>query len=822
MRSYLEDLRFGSRSMWRKPGFSAVIVITLAVGIGANSLIYTLTNAVLIRPLPVAQPERVMTLSAISSAGIRTSRFSWLDYSDYRDQNEGFSGLLAEKLVPLTMGHGNESEPVLGEVVTGNYFSLLGIGTALGRTFTADEDRAEGDRVAVIGYRFWQRRFGGDPSIVGRTIALNGSQFSVIGVANKGFRTTTAGPAIDLWVPIMQSQGWLGPEWKTNRTRNQFHLIGRLRPQVSREQAQASLSTIAGRLAQSFPETNKTLSVELAQSSLIEGRRRTLVSSFFALLLIVVGLVLVIACANVANLLLVRALGRQRELAVRQALGASRIRLIRLFVTESLLLTTVGGIVGTLVTVWASRLLHGFNPLPAFPFEFDLTIDRRVLGASLLTTIITGVVLGLVPAWRASKPNLVSALRDDARTGTGSLHKSRLRSSLVVAQIGLSVVLLIGAALMLQSLRHMEAVDPGFNPDHVFAMDFDLEQKGYSEEKGKRFYQTMIERTQALPGVESVSLSSRAPLDISTPETGILIDGYSPPPGRTSIPISFVRVSPGYFQTMAIPLVRGHDFSARDDGKAPQVAIVNETMAQRFWPGQDAIGKRFRVAVEPGAGGGETTVNRLVEVIAVAKNSKYRTLGEDPTSHMYLPLWQDYNGSMAMLVRSSVEPVQMMRTVRGELLKLDQDPQAFFPRTMEEHMSVVLVGGKLGALLFGLFGIIALFLAALGIYGVISYSSNQRIPEMGIRMALGAQSTDIFKLILGQGILLALIGVGLGLVASFALTRFLSSLLFGVSATDPLTFALITLLLIAVAMVACYLPARRATRVDPLMALRYE
>ena len=416
----------------------------------------------------------------------------------------------------------------------------------------------------------------------------------------------------------------------------------------------------------------------------------------------------------------------------------------------------------------------------------------------------------------------MAALRDDARTGTVSLHKSRLRSSLVVVQIGLSLVLLIGAALMLQSLRQMQATSPGFDPENVFAMDFDLDLKGYSDEKGRRFYQSMLERTAAVPGVESISLSSRAPLDISTPETGVQIEGYFPPPGKTAIPISFVRVSPAYFQTMAIPLVRGRDFTARDDENAPRVVIINETMARRFWPGQEATGKQFRLAAEKSMRAGEIPEDNLVEVIGVARDSKYRTLGEDQTSHMYLPLWQNYNGGMSMLVRSSTEPAQMMRTVRGELLKLDHDPQAFFPRTMAEHMSVVMVGGKVGAVLFGLFGVIALFLAALGIFGVTSYSSSQRVREMGIRVALGAQSKDIFKLILGQGLVLALIGVTLGLVASFTLTRFLSSLLFGISATDPLTFALIALLLIAVSMVACYLPARRVIKVDPLVALRYE
>ncbi|MCM3872701.1 MAG: ABC transporter permease [Pyrinomonadaceae bacterium] len=820
MRTFLEDLHFGLRSLSRKPGFTAVVVLTLALGIGANSLIFTLANAVLIRPLPVAEPDRVVSFYATSLGSTRQARFSWLNYADYRDQNDVFTGLIAVTQVPLTIGQGDQSEPVLGEVVSGNYFSLLGVNATAGRIFTAEDDHSSGDRVVVVGFSFWQRRFGADPGLINRTITLNGTRFTVIGIANKEFRTTTVGPATDVWIPMMQAEAWLGADWNSSRSKNQFRVMGRLKSGVTREQAQASATAIALRLSQAYPEFNKTSGVELEQSSLIEGKRRTFVVSFFVLLWVVVGLVLLIACANVANLLLVRALSRQRELAVRQALGATRLRLIRLFLTESMLLSLLGGVVGTLTAAWASNLLKGFDPLPSFPLEFDFSIDRRVLGGSMLITLVTGVVLGLVPAWQASKPNLVRALRDDARTGTGTLYKSRLRGLLVISQVSISLVLLLGAALMLQSLRQMQAVSPGFNPDQVFAMDFDLELKGFSEDEGRRFYQSMIERAAALPGVESISMSSRAPLDISTPEAGVQIEGHISPPGKTAIPISFVRISPGYFRTMAIPILKGRDFSARDDEKAPRVAIINETMAQRFWPGEEPIGKRFKVTADKS--GGESPADGLVEVIAVARNSKYRTLGEDPTPHMYLPLWQDYNAGMSMLVRTSVDPRQMMRTVRGELLMLDQDPQAFFPRTMEEHTSVVQAPAKIAAVLFGLFGLIALFLAALGIYGVISYSSRQRIREMGIRVALGAQPLDVFKLILGEGLVLALIGVTIGLLASFALTRFLSSLLFGVSATDPLTFTSIALSLVAVALLACYLPARRATKVDPLVALRCE
>jgi macrolide transport system ATP-binding/permease protein len=818
----LQDLRYSARMLMKHPGFTIVVVLTLALGIGANTAIFSLANAVLFRPLHVAEPERVMSLYSIAQDGTQSNRFSWLDYLDHRERNEVFSGMSAQMQTLLTFGERDQVEQIFGEVATGNYFSLLGLRTILGRTFNADEDQPGAEPVTVISFNFWQRRFGGDPSVIGRTVHFNGELFTIIGVLQAGYTGTRVIPAVEAWVPLQRSGTWLGPDWQTNRAAPSLQVVGRLKPGVTREQAQAAMTVVTRQLAQAYPTTNKAIGVALERTSLAEGRRRSMISTFLTILLAVTGLVLLIACANVANLVLVRSIGRQRELAVRQALGASRARLVRQFLTEGVLLALLGGATGLLISVYAASRLLDFNPVPTFPLKFDLSVDLRVLGFSLLVSLLTGLLLSLAPLMRLKKFDLLSALKEDARSGASNPQKARLRNFLAVGQTALSLVLLIGAGLLLKSLQNMQEAEPGFDPNNVIAMDFDLSLKGLNEEQGRRYYQTMLERISALPGVESVSLSNRAPLDISTPTLGAQIEGHFPPPGKENIPLSFYRITPGYFQTMKISLVKGRDLTARDNERSPRVAIINETLARQFWPTEEVIGKRFRVAAQSVRIAGEINTEGEVEIIGVAKDSKYRTLGEDPTPLVYLPFWQNYNDGMALLVRSAGAPKQMIRTVQGELLLLDKQPQGFFARTMHEHMAVVLAPGKIAATLFGLSGLLALLLASIGLYGVISYSVRQRIQEMGIRMALGARPSDIFKMVVGQGLRIALVGIAVGLAAALALTRFLSSLLFAVSATDPVTFGAASLLLVVVALLACYLPARRATKVDPLVALRYE
>jgi putative ABC transport system permease protein len=814
----MNDVRFGFRMLFKKPGFTLVAVLTLALGIGANSTIFSLVNAVLLRPLPVEEPDRVVSVYATFQDQTRSSRFSYPNYLDYRDRSESLAGLAAQTSTPLTLGLADGSEPVLGQIVSGNFFTLLGVRARLGRVFTQEEDRAGAERVVVVSHSFHQRRFPAEPDLIGKTIYLNGDPFTVVGVIGKDFTGTSIGPFIDVWVPMMQTGNWIGPDWAEDRAAARLQMIGRLKPGVSRDEAQANMATLAAQLAEQFPETDKAQGVALTQASLIEGRRRTAVAAFLTILLAVVGFVLLIACANVANLLLVRALGRRREMAIKLALGASRFRLMRQFMTESLLLALMGGAAGLLISLWVGNLLHNFNPLPTFPIQFDLSADGRVIGFSLVASVATGLILGIIPALRGTRPDLISALKDETSSATGGSSKSRLRNSFVVAQIAISLLLLIGATLLLRSLQNAQAIDPGFRAENVFAMDFDLDLKGYGEEKGRQFYALMVERMGALPGVESAALANRAPLDISTPMTGVMVEGYQPPPGMAATPISFYRVGPGYFETMAIPLVSGRDFTERDGKQSPQVVIINQQMARRYWPDENPIGKRFRLAAQPA----RRLPERTVEVVGVAKDSKYRTLSEEETPHIYLPFLQDYEAGMTLLVRAAGDTRQMMRAVRGELQTLDKDPQAFFARTMHEHMSVVLAPGQIAATLLAVFGLVALALATIGIYGVMAYSVTERTREIGVRMALGAKPSDIFKLVIGDGMLLSAAGTLIGLAAAFALTRFLASLLVGVSATDPITFAAIPVLFTMVALLACYLPARRATRVDPLAALKHE
>ncbi|HKY06242.1 MAG TPA: ABC transporter permease, partial [Blastocatellia bacterium] len=679
---------------------------------------------------------------------------------------------MAYTITPLTMGAGEQTEPVLAEVVSGDYFSALGVRALPGRVFLPEEDSPASSRVAVLGHHFWQGRFGSSPDVIGKTVLLNGEQFTIIGVTEKRYTGISIGPFSDVYVPLRQTGKWLGPDWSENRSKPLIRVAGRLSEGVQIEQAQAELKTIAGRLAEVYSETNRGKSVELVQASLIEGRRRNSIAAFFAIMLVVVAMVLIIACANIANLMLARAARRQREIAIRQAVGATRLRLIQQFLTESLMLALAGGAVGLLISMWAGSLLFGFNPLPGFQIQVDLSLDARLLGFSFLVSTLAGVALGLIPALPGSRVDLVPALKDAVGARNSQMGRARMRSMLVVAQVALSLVLLIGAGLLLRSLYNAESGDPGFSMDDTFAMDFDLDLKGFDEEQGIRHYRTMVERVGSLPGVRSVALSNRAPMDISTPNINIAVEGRVSPPGSKGFSISFYRVSAGYFDTMSIPLLKGRDFTGRDTASSPAVVIINETMANRFWPGEDPLGKQLRLAGDSI----ESMAARPLEVIGVARDSKYRTMNEEPTPHIYIPFEQDYEPSMTLLVRTAGDPSRMMGAVRGELQQIDKDPQAFFPRTMREHTGVALAPGRIAATLFAVFGGLALMLAVIGLYGLVSYSVSQRTREIGIRMALGADRREIIKLVVGRGILLTAAGIGAGLALALLAAGVISSL----------------------------------------------
>ena len=814
-----QDVRQALRMLRKNPSVTLVAVITLALGIGANSAIFSLVNAILLRPLPAADPGSLVRVNGAASSDAGRRSISYPDYADYRDRNVVFSELAAVRDQPVSLRENDQAEQLLAEIVSGNYFSLLGVPAASGRTISSEDDHPGANRVAVISHGLWQRRFGSDPRLLGSTLNLNGDVFTVVGIAPKEFPGITAGIFTDLWVPLQQSESWFGSGWLHDRKGAGLRSIGRLKPGVRVAQAQAAMTTLANQIEQAYPESNRGVGVQVAPAMFLDGSLRKVVEAFLAIVLAVVGLVLLTMCANLANLLLVRAVARRREMAIRLALGASRSRLVRQFITESTVLSLLGGAAGLAVGQAICQLLMQFNPFPdSIPIRFDLSPDARVFGFALGISLITGVLLGLAPALQASRPELVPALKDDsALLGCGS-HKSRLRDAFVVTQVALSLVLLIGAGLFLRSLGNARNLDLGFDPQNSLAMDFELKPLGWTDDEGERFYQEMVRRVGTLPGVRSVALANLAPLDLATPRISAAIEGHETPSGKDPMQVSLNFVGTQYFETVKIPLVSGRDFNDRDDGRSPGVIIIDELMAKRFWPGQDPIGKHFRLARSLRT----NLVDYPVEVIGVARNAKHRTLGEEPEPHLYAPYLQHYAAGRTLLVRSDGNPGAMIAVVQREVQNQNPAVQGFFARTMLQHIGLYLLPARMAAAISGIFGLLVLLLSMLGIYGVVAYSVTQRTREIGIRMALGARAGDVLRLVAWQGLQLVFLGFAAGLVGALVLTRFLANLLYGVSATDPATFVGIACLLAGVALLSSYIPARRATCVDPIIALRHQ
>jgi predicted permease len=814
-----QDLRYSLRMLGKNPGFTLIAVLTLALGIGANTAIFSLVNTLLLRPLPVENPDQVVRLRTGSS------HTSFPNYRDFVEQTEVFSALFAQSSGDLNLRDGEAISRVFGQLVTGNYFPTLGVRAARGRAFgveveSAPQSLADEQRVAVISQGLWRRRFAGDPGVIGREITLNGQKFTIVGIAPEGFRGTYAfGLAPEIWVPLaMQPQLFSGPDRFQDRNRQWVEVYGRLKPGLGISEAQAAVEVVGRRLAADYPQENRGLEkTELYQVSGIMAFRGMSFAPamfiFLGLLTVIVGLVLLIACVNVANLLLARASARQKEVAIRLALGAGRWRLIRQFLTESILLAVLGGAVGCLLTWLMIYSFRSFQPSLPVPIELGLALDYRVLFYTMVVSVLSGIIFGLAPSLHITKPDIFPLLKtENARQG-GMALRFRLRNLLVIAQVTISIVLLVAAGLFIRSLQRAQMVDPGFETERVLTLPLDLAPLGYSEARGRLFYDQLLGRIEQFPGVESASFAELIPLSFERTTYSVAIDGYEPPEGR-SLLIDINKVGPRYFETMRIPLVAGREFGPQDEIGAPPVVIVNETAARRFWPNANPLGQRLRFPTENG-------FTPYHEIVAVVKDSKYGTLGEEPRPYLYLSARQNYGSRTVMHVRTAGDPNQLRRSVRDVALELEKSLLVEVA-TMPENLRLAFLPARIGAVLLGLFGFLGLILASVGIYGVISYSVSQRIGEIGIRLALGASPRSIFQLVIGQGMKLILIGIGFGIAGSLALTRLLSSLLVGVSPTDPLTFIVIVTLLVAVAVLACYLPARRAMKVDPLTALRYE
>jgi putative ABC transport system permease protein len=816
MQTLWQDLRYGARTLRRNPGFTLVAILTLALGIGANTAIFSFVNSLFLRPLAVANPDQVMRLYAENSRGRKFDTFSYLNYVDLRDRGRTLQALAAHSYTDASVGRGAGAEDTPGEVVTGNYFNLLGVNAVLGRTLLPEDDQTPGaSPVVVISHAFWQSRLGEDKNAVGRKLYINGHPFTVVGVMPEGFKGTYQTSAADFWAPmIMQDQvrprglslddrgwGWLGG-------------TARLKPGVTLAQAQAELDRLTNQLREEHPNVNGSVTgFRLFPASALHERFREGASGMLKFFMAVVGLALLAACANIAGLSLARMTARQREMAVRQSLGATRGRLIRQLLTESLLIAFSGAVAGLLFAVWLVDGLTAIAPPDFMNFSPAQRLDARVLVFTLAVSVVAGGLCGLFPALRASRSNLGAALKDGGLATSGGGHRSRVQQAFVATQVGVSLTLLVAAGLLLRSLQNSAAFDPGFKTDNLLLARFDLSRHGYSQEQGQAFCRRLIEQLKSLPGARAVTSATIVPLGTGRETRGFRIPGHVTPNGDSFFSIGNNNVGPDYFTTMGIPILRGRDFDARDAQPGAQpVAVINETMSRRFWPNADAIGQSI-----------QTGGNRPpVEIIGVARDIKHYSLAEEPQPYVYTSAAQLYTPYMTLHLRTAGAPTTLANALRKEVERLDPNVAIVQLTTFGELRQAPLFPSRAMAIVSSLFGVLALLLAVVGIYGITSYMVGQRTREVGIRIAFGAQRSDIFRLIVGQGVGVTLVGVGVGLVAALALTRFLSSQLFGVRAHDPLTFAAVALLMTFVALMACYIPARKATKVDPMIALKYE
>ena len=812
LQNAMHDLRFTLRQLRKNPGFTALAVGTLALGIAANITIFSWINSTLLNPIPgIAHTGNMITIMRGERNEHPTPPFSYLDYAELRDNARSFSGLLAYHHDYVTITGSGAPERIYGTLASSNYFETLGVRPVLGRSLlpTLATERT-GAAEAVLGYDLWQKRYGGDPAIIGKTIQINLHPYTIVGIAPKGFQGCATGLRSDIWIPLgMDKQIW-NSDRPNERETLWLNVLGKLTPGVDHTQAENELNLLMQRLVARFPDQHRGPNM-ISSDPLWRSPFGANVYMYGTLpmLLALAAALLLLACANVANLLLVRSVGRRREMAIRLSMGASRWRVMRQMLVENLLVALAGGAVALMLTLWTAGTMSAFLPPTTLPLTLNGHVDTSVFLATLLVSVFTAVVAGALPAVRASQLSPVSVLKEEALSTSGGLSKSRLTSSLVIAQIALSLLLLTCAGLFVRSLQNAQRSNVGFDPNHVFLTTFDLDPVGYSGATGVEFDRQLLARVKTLPGVQSATVADFSPLNFTIHSDFVQPEGYVPRP-HESMEVDRGTVGPGYLETLKTPLIAGRDFSDQDNGKSIPAVIVNQALVDRYWPGQYAVGKRIQVA------------GQWSTVVGVAANGKYRRMTYENAPLVLQPLLQRYTSQVILHVRVAGDPLSFSTVIDQTIHDLNADLPVYSQTSLNESMQMGSVFERIAAAFAGSFGLLALLLAAVGIYGVVAYTTRQRTHEIGIRMALGAGQGDVFRSVLGQGVRLASIGLVAGLAVSFAFTRFLRGMLFGIGSVDWITFASVAATLFLVALAACYFPARRAASVDPMQALRTE
>lgn len=806
MDNLIQDLRYCGRVLRRQPGFTSIVLLIIGLGIGANTAIYSVVNSVLLRPLPYKQPDRLVMISQ-TDKNREPNLVTPADYTDWQRQSQLIESIAAIRPWSANLTDIEDPQRVQGAVVTASFFDVLGVQPALGRVFTPEEDVPDAGPVVVLSHGLWQRLLGSDPNIIGRPLSLNGAPRIVLGIMSPDFRLplfTKFQANTEMWAPMAMSDNY-----KTRRGSHQLRVVGRLKPGITVAQAQSEMDGISEEIETQFGQRDGwSVGVVSMHEQTVKAIRPALL-----VILGVVGLVLLIACANVANLLLVKASSRQREAAIRTALGASRGRLVKQFFVESLALAIIGGALGVLLAYWGVRVLASASP-ENIPHLKDVSIDGRVLVFTLVISVITGLIFGLAPAMEASNPNLNETLKEGSKGSGTSFGKNRLRGMLVISELALALVLLIGAGLLVRSFMRLQSLELGFNPQNVLTLQMSLPWSKYTDGQAQAaFFRNVLDRVRLLSGLQTAGVTTALPLTGSTSTSVFTIEGRTERTQQEELHV----VSPDYFRAMGIPLLSGRDFSEQDVEKSPLVVVVSRTLARRYWPEEDAIGKRIKLSGDP--------EEPWRSIVGIVEDIRQTGLENGVTTECYLPYAQDtWNliSTMTLVARSSSDPAGMASRIRTEIRMVDPDMPVYNIKTGEQLIADASSQRRFNLLLVAVFASLALVLAAIGIYGVLAYSVSQRTHEIGIRMALGAKQSDIVKLVIRQAIALILVGLGIGIVAAFGFTRVMASLLYGVSATDPVTFVVVPLFLGVTAVAASYIPALRATRVNPLLALKYE